>query len=173
MSDVVFPKEANLRLKMFNPRMLTNEQIITAQNLFFSTHEPFKDLWVDWYTYSNPDGPSLDKKEDQIRPIGPYAFSCGNTQEPDQDHRNKSYTKAVMEEKIPCLNRTEYLLVFGYYFYKNKIKMDKIGWTILASRWFGGYAVVGGSDGKQSCLDFASPSYCSLNAGARKLVLHP
>lgn len=154
----------------FQEYMVVPEELKGKEDLVF-------DLGTTWakvnkYSHLSPIASSVDRKKDQKRPSGLYAFSHRGGDEPDKEHLGKSYDDA-MAEKMFFLNPLEYLLCVFFHKWKYNDWMDDKGWTRTSSLW---------SDGSLVCkvffpdlrLLFLGFCYCdsrNIVTGPRELFL--
>lgn len=120
--------------------------------------------------YDDIDKALRDAKFVQSRPIGNYAWADGGTDEPDQEHLNKSYDDSINAGLI-FMGPIEYILSCAFKEFLTGKVYDVKGATRLSVLDSGGYAMGGGwSSGADSCLDWNDRDYRYSDSGPRVVV---
>ena len=167
VAEMEFPEHATLQTFMaVSPKLGDEDQIM------MSLREYFK---INLYRYKEPVAKNVNRDEEakiQKRPSGLYVFAHSGQDEPDTNHRNKSYDDAVAA-KMTFANAKEYLLMTGFHKFTKGYFMDKKGWTRTASLWVDGYLVGGRwSDASSGlCLSNGVRGYGNAGSGPRELFL--
>jgi len=158
-SNIIFPERNDVSGRMVVIPGLNFDEMMENIAKFFGCNE---------YRYMKND--KIQKM--QQRSSGVYAFAYGETDEPDDKHRNKSQNDALKEGFL-FADHIEYVLMTAFYrFTKNKF-MDVKGWTRTSSRWSTGDLVCGGWRSGGSRLDLGDGNVVDSDgdAGPRELFL--
>lgn len=163
ISTMEFPKHDSLQTFMAVSPLLNEDQIMTAQKKYFN---------INLYRYQDPSADTINRSKEQSRPSGLYVFAHSGQDEPDTQHRNKSYNDATAEKMI-FANAKEYLLITGFHKFTKGYFMDKNGWTRTSSLWSGGRLVYGcwSSGNSKLCLGPGNVGDRFSNFGPRQLAL--
>lgn len=166
IAEMEFPEHATFQTFMAVSPKLDEDQIM------MSLREYFK---IELYRYKEPVAKNINRDEEakiQKRPSGLYVFAHSGQDEPDTNHRNKSYDDAVAE-KITFANAKEYLLMTGFHKFIKGYFMDKKGWTRTSSLWVGGNLVLGNWSDANSKLYLRNGGrdYGHADDGPRELFL--
>lgn len=158
-SDIIFPERNDVAGRMVVIPDLNFDEMMENIASFFQINE---------YRYKKND--KIQKM--QQRPSGVYAFAYGETDEPDDKHRNKSQNDALKEGFL-FADHIEYVLMTAFYRLTKGKFMDVKGWTRTSSRWSDGFLVFGyGLSGvsrldlDNGCVDDSHPG-----KGPRELFL--
>lgn len=163
LSGVVFPNKEGFASYMAVPTDLDEDQIFSRITTYFK---------VGRYAWRSPVASNINREVEQKRPQGLYVFAHRGGDEPDAEHRNKSYDDAT-EEGMTFMNSKEYLLATGFHHWSNGHFMDVNGWTRTSSLWSDGYLVYGywiPSDG-ELYLSHGYRDNRNPDGGPRELVL--
>lgn len=136
IAEMEFPEHTSFQTFMAVSPQMDEDRIM------LSLREYFK---MNIYRYKEPIAANINRDEEakiQKRPSGLYVFAHGGGDEPDADHRNKSYNDAVAA-KMTFANAKEYLLMTGFHKFTKGYFMDKKGWTRTSSLWLVGHLVCG------------------------------
>lgn len=167
IAEMEFPQHGTFQTFMaVSPKM-------DEDRIMLSLREYFK---INLYRYKEPIATNINRNEEakiQKRPSGLYVFAHGGSDEPDADHRNKSYDDAVAA-KMTFANAKEYLLMTGFHKFTKGYFMDKKSWTRTSSLWLDG-CLVGGSwcdDDSELCMSYGGRDGRRAGRGPRELFLN-
>jgi hypothetical protein len=166
ISDMAFPEHETFKTYMAVSPLLNEDQIMDAFKKYFN---------IGLFQYKTPIASSIDRDEEkriQKRSSGLYVFAHSGQDEPDQNHRGKSYNDAVAEQMI-FANIKEYLLITGFHKFTKNIFMDKNGWTRTSSLWSDGSLVGADWHGNDSQLRVGNGyvDFRYSDFGPRQLIL--
>lgn len=171
LAENMFPQNPNFLTYMAVHPDLNEDEIMEAIQKFFNKA---KDT-VNLYKYLDPVAKNINRNKEQKiqkRPSGLYIFAHRGGDEPDTEHRDKSYNDAVAGG-LTFANAKEYLLMTGFHKYIKGYFMDKKGWTRTSSLWLDGDLVYGGwsEGGSELELYYGSVDYGGSDSGPRELFL--
>lgn len=167
IAEMEFPEHGSFQTFMAVSPQMDEDRIM------LSLREYFK---MNTYRYKEPIASNINRDEEakiQKRPSGLYVFAHGGGNEPDADHRNKSYDDAVAA-KMTFANAKEYLLMTGFHKFTKGYFMDKKSWTRTSSLWLDGFLVDGyWSDGYSKLFVGNGYRDCrNTDSGPRELFLN-
>ena len=163
LSGIVFPEKGGFSSYMAVPTDLDEDQIFNRITTYFK---------VGQYAWKLLVASNINRSVEQKRPQGLYVFAHRGGDEPDAEHRNKSYDDAT-EAGMTFMNSKEYLLATGFHRWLNGHFMDVKGWTRTSSLWSDGDLVRGywyPSRGRLY-LSFGGRGNRDPDGGPRELVL--
>ena len=163
LTGVVFPEKECFATYMAVPSDLDEDQIFSRVTTYFK---------VGQYAYQSPVASNINRNVEQKRPQGLYVFAHRGGDEPDAEHRNKSYDNAT-GMGITFMNSKEYLLATGFHHWLNGHFMDVEGWTRTSSLWSDGRLVDGcwSPGDSELYLDYSRRDSRCSDSGPRELFL--
>ncbi len=133
LTGVTFPEKEGFPVYMAVVPGLDEDMVLGSITEYFK---------VGKWTWLSPVAENIDRKTEQKRPEGIYAFAHVGGDEPDAKHLGKSYDDA-MGAKMIFANPLEYPLMTGFHMWKHRKWMDSKGFTRTSSLWCDG-GLVGG-----------------------------
>lgn len=163
LTGVPFPEKEGMPAYMVGGLPITTAEIMGRITSHFN---------VGKYSWKTLEEGAMIRDVSQKRPQGMYVFAHTGSDEPDTQHRNKSFNDFTTE-KLQCMDSSEYLLSSGFHMWKHEKWMDMVGWTRTSSLWSGGLLVHGGwySDDSRLCLYYGDRVNCYPDSGPRELFL--
>ncbi|MBU3968998.1 hypothetical protein KJ991_02160 [Patescibacteria group bacterium] len=172
LSEIVFPEHPDFPAIMVDDLSQNEDEIMECIQKFFNK----PGAPVNLYKYKNPVAENIDRKSEelQVRQLqsGLVVFAHTGQDEPDDKHRKKSYSMAIVE-KLMFAKYREYLRMTGFHKFIKGYFMDKNGWTRTSSLWADGYLVVGYwvDDNAELYADSGHVDYTHPSDGPRQLFL--
>ncbi len=173
--EIAFPDNPQFPVIMVDDLSQDEDQIMDCIRIFFNKSVFNKsDGSVNLYEYMNPVALHINREAEnkQVRQLqsGLVVFAHTGQNEPDSNHREKSYNVATAEG-MQFMKFREYLRATGFHKYTKEYFMDKKGWTRTSSLWANSYLVVGdwGGGAAGLCARGGDVDDASPDGGPREL----